>query len=55
MTCCGREEWTDDIEHVPGGATFFWPGEYGWDLTDRVMHDTQLNVFADFEPKLSEG
>src|ERR1700756_4977735 len=26
---------TDDIEHVPGGKTFFWAGEYGWDLNDR--------------------
>ena len=46
---------TDDIEHVPGGKTFFWRGEYGWDLNDRETLDTQLNVFADFEPKLSEA
>jgi sugar/nucleoside kinase (ribokinase family) len=46
---------TDDIEHVPGGKTFFWSGEYGWDFNDRTTHDTQLNVFADFEPKLSEA
>jgi cytidine kinase len=45
---------TSDIEHVPGGKTFFWAGEYGWDLNDRETLDTQLNVFADFEPKLSE-
>src|SRR4030081_1643311 len=46
---------TDDIEQVPGGRTFFWRGEYGWDLNDRETLDTQLNVFADFEPKLSEA
>ena len=46
---------TDDIEQVPGGKTFFWRGEYGWDLNDRETLDTQLNVFADFEPKLSEA
>jgi sugar/nucleoside kinase (ribokinase family) len=46
---------TDDIEHVPGGKTFFWRGEYGWDLNNRQTLDTQLNVFADFEPKLSEA
>jgi sugar/nucleoside kinase (ribokinase family) len=46
---------TDDIEHVPGGKTFFWRGEYGWDLNNRETLDTQLNVFADFEPKLSEA
>jgi sugar/nucleoside kinase (ribokinase family) len=44
---------TDDIERVPGGKTFFWSGEYGWDFNDRITHDTQLNVFADFQPKLS--
>ena len=26
---------TDDIEHVAGGKTFFWRGEYGWDLNER--------------------
>jgi sugar/nucleoside kinase (ribokinase family) len=46
---------TDDIEQVPGGQTFFWRGEYGWDLNDRETLDTQLNVFATFEPKLSEA
>jgi sugar/nucleoside kinase (ribokinase family) len=45
---------TDDIERVPGGHTFFWRGEYGWDLNDRETLDTQLNVFADFQPKLSD-
>jgi sugar/nucleoside kinase (ribokinase family) len=45
---------TDDIEHVAGGKTFFWAGEYGWDLNDRKTLDTQLNVFAEFQPKLSE-
>jgi sugar/nucleoside kinase (ribokinase family) len=46
---------TADIEHVVGGKTFFWRGEYGWDLNDRQTLDTQLNVFAEFEPKLSEA
>jgi sugar/nucleoside kinase (ribokinase family) len=45
---------TRDIERVEGGKTFFWRGEYGWDLNDRTTLDTQLNVFAEFEPKLSE-
>jgi sugar/nucleoside kinase (ribokinase family) len=45
---------TSDIEHVPGGKTFFWRGEYGWDLNTRETLDTQLNVFAEFQPKLSE-
>src|SRR5437588_7341594 len=44
---------TRDIERVPGGRTFFWRGEYGWDLNTRETLDTQLNVFEHFEPKLS--
>jgi sugar/nucleoside kinase (ribokinase family) len=44
---------TTDIERVEGGKTFFWAGEYGWDLNTRETLDTQLNVFADFQPKLS--
>src|SRR3954451_12341233 len=42
---------TEDIEHVPDGQTFFWRGEYGWDLNERETLDTQLGVFAEFEPK----
>jgi sugar/nucleoside kinase (ribokinase family) len=42
-----------DIERVPGGRTFFWHGEYGWDLNQCQTHATELGVFADFEPKLS--
>jgi sugar/nucleoside kinase (ribokinase family) len=44
---------TSDIERVQGGRTFFWRGVYGWDLNDRETLDTQLNVFAEFQPKLS--
>jgi sugar/nucleoside kinase (ribokinase family) len=44
-----------DIERVAGGKTFFWRGEYGWDLNSRETLDTQLGVFEGFEPKLSEG
>ncbi|MDQ6745060.1 MAG: PfkB family carbohydrate kinase [Actinomycetota bacterium] len=51
----GRGVNTEDIEHVAGGRTFFWRGSYGWDLNDRETLDTQLNVFADFQPKLSEA
>jgi cytidine kinase len=46
---------TDDVEHVPGGKTFFWAGEYSWDLATRDTLDTQLGVFGDFEPKLSDA
>ncbi len=46
---------TADIERVPGGSTFFWRGHYGYDLNTAHTDDTQLGVFADFEPKLSEA
>jgi sugar/nucleoside kinase (ribokinase family) len=45
---------TDDIEHVAGGKTFFWRGHYDYDLNVAHTDDTQLNVFGDFQPKLSE-
>jgi sugar/nucleoside kinase (ribokinase family) len=44
-----------DIERVAGGKTFFWHGEYGWDLNSRETLDTQLGVFEGFSPKLSEA
>jgi sugar/nucleoside kinase (ribokinase family) len=50
----GREINTDDIEHVEGGKTFFWQGEYQFDLNTAHTLDTQLGVFGEFEPKLSE-
>ncbi len=43
-----------DVERVSGGKTFFWQGEYGWDLNSRETIDTQLGVFEGFSPKLSE-
>ena len=46
---------TDDIEHVEGGQTFFWAGHYEYDLNTAHTDDTQLNVFGDFQPKLSDG
>jgi sugar/nucleoside kinase (ribokinase family) len=46
---------TDDVELVPDGKTFFWRGEYGDDLNSRETLDTQLGVFEQFEPKLSDA
>jgi sugar/nucleoside kinase (ribokinase family) len=46
---------TDDIEHVRGGSTFFWRGRYEYDLNTAHTEDTQLGVFGDFQPKLSEA
>jgi sugar/nucleoside kinase (ribokinase family) len=49
----GRGVDVSDIERIPGGKTFFWRGEYGWDLNSRETLDTQLGVFEGFAPKLS--
>jgi sugar/nucleoside kinase (ribokinase family) len=46
---------TDDIEHIAGGRTFFWRGHYDYDLNTAHTDDTQLNVFGEFEPKLSDA
>jgi len=43
---------TSDIERL-AGKTFFWRGEYGWDLNSRETLDTRLGVFEGFQPKLS--
>jgi len=51
----GRGVATDDIERVTGGETFFWRGHYDHDLNVAHTDDTQLGVFADFDPKLSEA
>ena len=51
----GRGVVTEDIERVEGGKTFFWQGHYDHDMNVAHTDDTQLNVFAEFEPKLSAG
>jgi len=40
------------LERVAGGKTFFWAGVYSDDMNDRTTLRTDLNVFADFNPKL---
>ena len=45
----------DDVERVAGGKTFFWAGRYERDVNIRHTLQTDLNVFEDFQPKLSEG
>ncbi|MFN7099890.1 MAG: PfkB family carbohydrate kinase [Flavobacterium sp.] len=42
------------LEVVPGGKTFFWSGRYHNDLNSRDTLDTQLNVLADFQPKVPQ-
>jgi sugar/nucleoside kinase (ribokinase family) len=43
---------TSGIEMVPGGKTFFWKGRYHNDLNKRDTLLTELNVLADFEPRV---
>jgi len=42
------------LERV-AGKTFFWEGVYSQDMNDRTTIRTDLNVFADFQPKLPAG
>ena len=42
------------VETIAGGKTFRWAGYYDFDLNIAHTLDTQLNVFAHFEPKLPE-
>jgi sugar/nucleoside kinase (ribokinase family) len=45
---------TIDIEGLEraAGKTFFWSGRYSENLNERITLVTDLNVFADFKPKL---
>jgi sugar/nucleoside kinase (ribokinase family) len=49
----GRRIDTEGLEHAPG-KTFFWAGRYSENLNERVTLATELNVFAEFKPKLPE-
>jgi sugar/nucleoside kinase (ribokinase family) len=44
---------THDLERIDDGKTFRWRGRYDYDLNVAHTLETQLNVFADFKPKLS--
>src|SRR5579863_2067699 len=50
----GRRIDISGLESAPG-KTFFWAGRYGSDPNERVTLATELNVFADFRPKLPEA
>lgn len=45
-----------DIEGLEraAGKTFFWAGRYSQNLNERVTLATELNVFAEFKPRLPE-
>lgn len=43
------------LEVVKGGKTFFWSGLYHNDLNSRDTLVTELNVLADFQPKVPQN
>ncbi|TCD47500.1 PfkB family carbohydrate kinase [Chlorobium sp. N1] len=43
---------TRGIQVVDSGKTFRWAGRYHYDMNTRDTLDTQLNVFADFDPHI---
>jgi sugar/nucleoside kinase (ribokinase family) len=45
----------ENLQRIPGGKTFRWEAEYGFDLNTAQTLATELNVFADFRPRLSEA
>ena len=49
----GRRINTDGLERATG-KTFFWAGRYSQNLNERVTLGTELNVFAEFKPRLPE-
>jgi len=49
----GRNIDTDGLERAEG-KTFFWAGRYSQNLNERVTLATELNVFAEFKPRLPQ-
>jgi sugar/nucleoside kinase (ribokinase family) len=47
----GRRIDTEGLERA-AGKSFFWAGRYSENLNERITLATELNVFADFKPKL---
>ena len=41
----------EGLEHAPG-KTFFWAGRYNQNMNERTTLVTELNVFAQFNPRL---
>ncbi|TJZ51492.1 sugar kinase [Sphingobacterium olei] len=42
----------EGVEVIPGGKSFFWSGKYHNDMNSRDTLITELNVLADFDPKV---
>ena len=49
----GRTINLDGLERARG-KTFYWAGRYSQNLNERVTLATELNVFAEFKPRLPE-
>ncbi|MEY8849567.1 PfkB family carbohydrate kinase [Psychroserpens sp. XS_ASV72] len=45
----------DGVEIIKEGKTFFWSGKYHNDMNSRDTLATELNVLADFDPKVPEA
>jgi sugar/nucleoside kinase (ribokinase family) len=45
----------DGVEVVPGKKSFFWKGRYHEDMNNRDTLITDLNVLADFDPKVPDS
>ena len=50
----GRRIDTTGLERATG-KTFFWAGRYSQDMNERTTLATELNVFAEFKPRLPES
>ena len=54
-------DWYQDSEidisgiEIVEGNTFRWTGSYHGNMAEAVTHDTQLNVFESFEPKIPQS
>ncbi len=46
---------TEGVECVPDKPSFFWSGKYHLDMNSRDTLLTDLNVLADFDPKVPES
>lgn len=51
----GRGVSFEGLEVVPDGKSFFWSGKYHLDMNTRDTLVTELNVLAQFDPKIPES
>lgn len=51
----GRGVHLDGVEIVPDKKSFFWKGRYHADMNSRDTLITDLNVLADFDPKVPDS